>query len=319
MPAAFVTATGAVDAAAVSRPLPHEHLFVDFLGPGDAAYMHVDRVAAEQECAERLNELAADGVDLLVDWTCLGVGRDVDLLSGVSLRTGVPIVCATGIYGDLFPPALAGASVEELTAHFGRELAEGMDGGTVRAGFVKIAVRGDSPSALESIVHRAAARSARDAGCAIGLHCVSGRSTTAVADTLEQEGFDLRRLVWAHAQYATPAEHATLAQRGVVIQFDGISGLADPDVLPDPEGTVLFAIEALVAAGHADRVLVSTDATVVVNPPSQQYPADHHYLYRVFADRLRGRVGSEVADRILRRNVATVFAREARDSDDGIS
>jgi len=306
---AFVTVLGEVPGPSVLRPLPHEHLFVDFLGPHDPGYMRVDRNAVEDACTERLHDLAKDGADLLIDWTCLGVGRDVPLLAAVSQRSGVPIMCATGIYGDLIPPALAGSSVDELAALFERELAEGIDGGTGRAGFVKIAVRGDAPSALERVVHRAAARSARASGCAIGLHSISGRSTSSVADALEQEGFDLRRLVWAHAQYAMPADHAALAQRGVMIQFDGFSGLADPDVLPDPEGTVLASIQALVASGHTDRVLVSTDATVVVNPPSSQYAADHRYLYRTFADRLRELLGDDGAATILRHNVALAFAR----------
>lgn len=309
MSGAFVTVTGEIEASSVRRPLPHEHLFVDFLGPTDPAYVRVDWDAAEDACTDLLVELGADGVDLLIDWTCLGVGRDIALLVAASRRSGVPVMCATGVYGDLLPPELEDATADDLTTLFVRELDEGIEGRDVCAGFVKIAVRGEAPSPHERVVHRAAARSAHVTGTAIGLHSVSGPATASVADALEEEGFDLQRLVWAHAQYGSQYDHAALAERGVVIQFDGISGLADPDVLPDPEGTVLASIEALVAAGHADRVLVSTDATVVVNPASYQYAADHRHLYRVFSGRLRGRVGGEVSDTILRLNVRRVFAR----------
>ena len=96
-----------------------------------------------------------------------------------------------------------------------------------RAGFVKIGTSETRFNAQERIVHRAAAIAANETGATIGLHSPFSRPTEDVIETLLEEGFDLNRLVWAHAQLSTHEMHLKWAEQGVTLQFDAIGATRD--------------------------------------------------------------------------------------------
>ncbi|MGH2541094.1 MAG: esterase, partial [Actinomycetota bacterium] len=128
------TVTGPIGDGDFTGALAHEHLFVDFLGPADPDYTRVDWNEVRAVCLERLAEVRREGVDLLVDCTCIGIGRNVRLLSDVSSSSGIRIVCATGIYKSLRPSELVDATADELADLFVRELTQGIDDTRARAG-----------------------------------------------------------------------------------------------------------------------------------------------------------------------------------------
>jgi Phosphotriesterase family len=73
----------------------HEHLFlVTPAQPGDE-YSDVAKAIEEAEM------LRAAGARALVDWTPIGLGRDLDRLRAVSEATGLHIVAATGLHRDV--------------------------------------------------------------------------------------------------------------------------------------------------------------------------------------------------------------------------
>jgi predicted metal-dependent phosphotriesterase family hydrolase len=101
-----------------------------------------------------------------------------------------------------------------------------------------------------------------------------------------------------------------MAAGGATIQFDAISARSDPFFDgPTDDESMLERIENLVKAGYGDQVVVSTDASVFVNPPKYQYDRDNTYLHRYFEDKLRKRLGEAVAGKVLRDNVARAFRR----------
>lgn len=100
------TVTGPVDSDSVGLTLPHEHVFVDLSGPDDPGFCQVDWPKIRETCTHTVAGLRQLDVDLLVDCTALGIGRNASLLRDVSLATGVRIVCATGIYKGLVPGEL---------------------------------------------------------------------------------------------------------------------------------------------------------------------------------------------------------------------
>jgi phosphotriesterase-related protein len=309
-PLVLETVTGPVGARKIEWALAHEHFFVDFYGPTDPRYMDVDWADVTGACVDSALELRAQGVNLFVDWTGLGVGRNAFLLRDVSRQTGMYIVCATGIYKSLVPPQFADASINDLANHFYRELTQGIDGTTIRAGWIKCATTEDGPTASDTKNHRAAARAAKRAGCTISLHSPHTEATEAVVATLLGEGFDLRRFVWGHAQPSPSQDHIAMAARGAMVQFDAISADSDPFFHgPTDDESMLDRIEAMVAAGFGDRVVVSTDASVWVNPAIYQYDRDNTYLYRTFLPKLEARLGKEQARRVLRENVIRAFRR----------
>lgn len=307
------TVRGPVRGDDVRRALAHEHFFVDFLGPTADEYMNVDWTDATGAAVNAARELRAQRVNLVIDWTCLGVGRNVSYLRDVSRQTGVHIVAATGIYKSLVPPALERASIDDMAAHFATELTRGIDGTNIRAGFIKCATTESGPTASDTRVHRAAARAARSTGATIALHCPHAEAANTVADTLEGEGFDLRRLLWGHAQVSSSAAHLAMTKRGASVQFDAIGAESDPFFEgPTDDASMLDRIQAMVEAGFGHRVTVSNDASVVVHPPIYQYDRDPLYLYRTFYRKLVNRLGHEQARQVTRDNVVRIFRRGAR-------
>jgi predicted metal-dependent phosphotriesterase family hydrolase len=307
------TVTGPVRGSRIRLAMAHEHLFTDFYGATDSRYMDVDWSDVTGACVERMLELRAQGVNLLIEWSPIGIGRNVLVWRDVARQSGMHIVCSTGIYKNYVPPALAGRSVADLADHFYRELTQGIDGTTIRAGRLKIATTEKGPTKLETRIHRAAARAARRAGATIGLHSPFADAMRSVVKTLEEEGFrDLRRLVWGHAQPSSLRDHMAIAARGATIQYDAISDENPKDTFwggPTDDASMLDRIEGMVEAGFGNRVLVSTDACVVLNPPSFQYSRDPTYLYRTFAPKLEARIGKAAARIIFRDNVIRAFRR----------
>jgi phosphotriesterase-related protein len=308
------TVTGPLAGAKVRWAVAHEHFFVDFLGPTDPGYMDVNWSDVAATCGSSATELRGQGVDLFIDWTNMGVGRNVLLLRDVSRRTGMNIVCATGIYKNLVPPQFSTSSIEDIADHFYRELTQGIDGTPVRAGWIKIASTSEGPTKAETRIHRAAARAGKKAGATISLHSPHTVATEAVAQTLEDEDFDLRRFVWGHAQPSPVEDHIAMAKRGAMIQYDAISGHG-PDPFfhgPTDDASMLDRIQKMVEAGFGDRVLLATDASVFVNPAKFQYDRDNRYTFGVFMPKLEQRIGKAAAQAVVRDNVIAAFQRGSR-------
>jgi phosphotriesterase-related protein len=307
------TVTGPIRGADVTFAMAHEHLFVDFLGPTDPGYMDVDWTAVTAASVASVNVLRAQGVNLLVDWTNLGVGRAVLLLRDVSRQTGMKILSPTGIYKSLVPPEFADMTIDEIAGCFYRELVAGVDGTPIRANWIKIATTETGPTKTDTRIHRAAARAARKAGATISAHTPFTDATLAVVKTLTSEGFDLRRFVWGHAQPSPVEDHIKLAKRGVMVEYDAISTNEDTFFHgPTDDESMLKRIEAMIAAGFGDRVMVTTDSSVFVNPAIYQYDRHSDYLYGTFAPKLRARIGTAAADAILRDNVIYAFRKGSR-------
>jgi phosphotriesterase-related protein len=294
------TVTGPVRLTDVRSALAHEHMFVDFHRPEEPAYLDIDWHEVLGVCAESVVVLRRLGVDLIVDYTSIGVGRNVTLLRELSEGTGVRIVCPTGIYMDRLPPDLAGLDIDGLAAFFVRELDVGIDDTPVRAGFVKLATE-TGPTPAETPIHRAGARAVVTTGATIGLHCTRADALRGVLDTFEEEGLDFGQLVWAHAQFSTLDDNLEIAFRGATISLDGLS--------VDPDDEVLRRIERFFDEGLGDRLVLSTDASVIVNPPDRQYERDNTYVHRKFQAKLVKRFGERTVEQLLRGNVFRAYAR----------
>ena len=145
--AVIETVTGPIRGRDVQWALEHEHLFVDFDGAKDPSYQDVDWSDVTGACVNSVSELLAQGVNLFVDYTPAGVGRNARLIRDVARRTGMSIVCASGIYRASFgtPPEFRDFNADQLADHFVRELTLGVEGTSIRAGFIKIAVDDDGP------------------------------------------------------------------------------------------------------------------------------------------------------------------------------
>jgi phosphotriesterase-related protein len=131
-------------------------------------------------------------------------------------------------------------------------------------------------------------------------------------EILEQEGLDLHRFIWVHAQVeAREVEHLEAVRRGAYIEFDSVGA-------PFQDQNILLAYTlALVNAGYAEHILVSHDAGWYdPSQPDGLPPGDgirgYTGLIDSFIPALRTRGLSEEMIRLLTHtNPARAFGMEA--------
>jgi phosphotriesterase-related protein len=250
------TLKGPVDPTSLGLILPHEHLFTDLRGPSVPDYAQREPESVVEVVAPHLADAAATGVTALVECSTVGVGRNLSVLRSLSDSTSIHIVAPTGVYRDAFiPAAMRDMSEDELAELWTTELTEGIDGTSVRAGFIKLAMSDDGPTPLEVRNLRAAAKASRRTGAVIGSHTIGGRVARQEMDILENAGLDLSRWIWIHAQ--TEPDVSVLneaARRGAYVELDTVGA----PFQSQPE--LLERVARLIEAGFLSKILLSHDA-----------------------------------------------------------
>ena len=307
------TVTGILSARDVKMAMAHEHMFTDFCGPDQDAYMDVNWSNKIGAAVESAAVLRGQGVNLVVEWTNIGIGRNVLALRSVSRQSDVHFVCPTGIYKDLKSPVLANVSIAAMAGHFVSELATGIDGTGIRAGFVKTSCNESGATRKEVGILRAAAIAAKQTGAAIGFHGPEAKTTRNVVKIMQKEGFKLDRFVWAHAQVSTLDDNKRMADRGAFLQYDAIGAHIDEFFGgPTSDETMLERLAQMVDGGYENQIMLSTDAAVCINPPTLQYDRESAYLYRFFEHKLKQRIGARRTRKILRDNGVVAFRQPTK-------
>lgn len=254
---AVETTAGPIPVETLGLILPHEHIFTDLRGPETPDYGQADAEDVVRVMKPLLSEAKARGVDLIVECTTVGVGRNARIIARLAEETGLRIVLPTGVYGrDNFAPrAYREMSQAELTAWMVWEITNGIDGTAVKAGFIKTASTRAGLTALEERYLRASAQAAKRTGVVIASHTGAGSVAVRQADILDEEGLPLHRFIWVHAQSEQDLNfHRQLARRGVYIEFDSLGQ-------PNPgDERMIEIIREMTAAGFAERILLSHDA-----------------------------------------------------------
>jgi phosphotriesterase-related protein len=250
------TVKGPVDVEALGLILPHEHLFTDLRGPHVPDYARADPQAVVKVVLPYLEATSGAGVTALVECSTVGVGRNIEVLCSLADVTPIHIVAPTGVYREAYiPGSLRETGEGELADRWIHELTEGIDGSSVRAGFIKLAMSDDGPTALEVRNLKAAARASRETGAVIASHTIGGKAARKEMDVLEEAGLDLRRFIWVHAQ--TEPDFSVLlesAKRGVYIELDTVGAPFQP------QAELLAMATGLIEAGFAGQLLLSHDA-----------------------------------------------------------
>lgn len=248
-------------------------------------------------------------MNLIVDYSPAGVGRNVRMLREVSRRTGVHIVAPSGLYRTAWgiPPELAEFDSDEIAAQFIRELTVGTEGTGIRAGFMKLSVANDGPAPHDELVYRGAARAQNETGSTIGIHAFTPSAFKAARKILMEEGLDPSRFTWAHAARDGTIDFEVFrpyAEEGTYISFDGITHGGTPT-----DEQLLTLIEQFIDAGLESKILLSSDAVISAHPPIAQYGSDIRYPYRIFKPKLDARFGEEMSRKLLRDNVVEAYRR----------
>src|SRR4051812_43427794 len=190
---------GPLDVADLGFTLPHEHLFTASAGIFQTyPELFGDFEDFTQQLESTLREAHRGGVQTLIDVSTLDLGRDVRLLADMSRRTGVNIVCATGIWRDI-PRVLWNRDPDEVAALFVREIQQGIEGTGIKPGIIKVANDMEGVTREGEIILRAAARASKQTGLRISTHTYApGRVGEQQVAIFEDEGVDLAHVYVGH-------------------------------------------------------------------------------------------------------------------------
>jgi phosphotriesterase-related protein len=223
----IVTVLGPIPLSKMGTTLVHEHFLVDFIGADIIQESRWKKDEVVQKVMPYLQALAPHGVKTVFDCTPAFLGRDVKLLVQLAKQSGLNIVTNTGYYGAVqnkYLPAWAHTeTAEQLATRWTQEFKQGIDGTTVKPGFIKISVDGPHLSPLHQKLVRAAALTHLQTGLTICSHTGSAIPAFEQLDILQQMKVSPRAFVWTHAQVEKDISlHSKAAKKGAWISLDGI-------------------------------------------------------------------------------------------------
>ena len=226
----------------------HEHLFlVTLLQPGDE-FADVEQAVVEA------TSLRSAGAEALVDWTPIGLGRDLDGLRTVSEATGLNVVAATGLHREAHYAADDSVRREDAQTRAARFAAEIVEG-EIRCGIVKVGASYHALTPFERTTFEAAAEAHARTGAPIGVHTEHGTMGLALVELLGSLGVPADAVILAHLdRNPDVGEHDETASAGPWLQLDGPGRTKYW-----PDSTILTLIEALAERGHSDRLLLGGD------------------------------------------------------------
>ncbi len=299
----IVTVGGPIEPGEMGLTLPHEHIMVDFVGAEKTGRHRYDSAEVVATMLPFLDAARGQGVSTFVDCTPMFLGRDVGILAELSMRSGLAILTNTGQYKEPYlPKATLEADAPEIADQWIAEAEDGIDGSTVRPGFIKTAVNAEPLAPAQQKVIRAAALTSRATGLTIATHTGRADQAMEVLDIVEGEGVAPDRWIFVHAQNETDlGKLLAVARRGAWIELDGLDEAS--------AGRHLAALLALLEAGFEGKVLLSHDAgwyRVGEEPGGKKKPFT--FLLERFVPVMRERgVGDATISRITTRNPAEAF------------
>jgi 5-phospho-D-xylono-1,4-lactonase len=243
----------------------HEHVIIDGSFP---THLYPDFLLADVDRAVReLSHFHALGGRAMVDSMPCDAGRNVLKLAEFSRRSGVHLICPTGLhlakyYDAGHWSALYGES--ELAELFVADIEQGVDardynGPLVlrtshRAGVIKIAT-GTKFTARDEGIFAAAAEVHRRTGCPILTHTEQGELALEQIQRLAGQGVDLRHVCLSHTdRRPDTGYHREILASGVRVEFD--SAFRWPPGAGNPTRELLLAL----LPEFPDQLMLGMDA-----------------------------------------------------------
>ena len=313
------TTTGAISAEELGRTLIHEHVLAGY--PGwfmDTRLPPFQRAEAIARVVDAFQQLHAYGVRTVVDPCPTDLGRDVEFVAEVSQRSGVTLVCTTGVYTEAFGIPytfrfLETAAIEEI---YVREIEDGIGSTGIKAGAVKIATGDGVVSDYERRMLTAATRAAKATGVPLISHTENCSCGHDQIDIVTGEGVPAHRLLVGHCDGRDDHPYqASLAARGAYVGFDRF-GLE----VFNSDANRMRNLKQMIDAGYRDQVMVSQDKVNcwLGNIPGVGRAEDiakvvpnwtmTHLFERIFPDLLRMGVAQADLDSVLLDNPRRFFS-----------
>jgi predicted metal-dependent phosphotriesterase family hydrolase len=293
------TVLGDIPPDALGPTDAHDHaFFASPLAPGQELD-DLDRAVSE------VGALAAAGARAFVDWTPIGLGRDLEALRAVSIATGMHIVAATGVHRDAHYAAgdgLRAATVDELARRFTADVLDEEIG----SGVVKVGAGYHRFTPFEAGAFEAAALAHARTGVAVCVHTERGTMGLPIIERLTAAGVAAESIILAHVDRNPDAvEHAELASTGAYLEYDGAGRTKYW-----PDSTLIALIGALADGGFADRLLCGGDLAGRAMSRAYGGGPGMEYVFARFKPRVERELGAELARRIFVDNPSRAFAFE---------
>ncbi|WP_460462801.1 phosphotriesterase family protein [Arthrobacter pigmenti] len=248
----------------------HEALLSVVPGAEHAPDISMDRAGIFEILAAKLTDFRDHGGETIVDSTGMFHGRDLKMYEALSRSTGVHIIASTGMgpeemLGGYFltpqtnPPTPWPA--EKFADLFSKEVTEGMVIPRLErrsaAGLVTTAADRSGMTATEESLFRGSARTALATGIPLSIRF--GADALAELDIVLDEQLPANRILVGGLDRKDAAGAAIkVAKRGAFVGIDHVGMNDDDGHLTDDERVAL--VLELVAAGHGDKVILSSNA-----------------------------------------------------------
>jgi predicted metal-dependent phosphotriesterase family hydrolase len=220
------TLLGDVATNGLTRCSAHEHLIIEapYIAEKHPDFLLDDVQAA---CVD-LREFRDAGGGWVVDAMPIGAGRCVLKLATVSQRSGVQIVCSTGLHLPIYYPPdhrMLSMDREELTELFVSEIAVAVrnedDPLPYRAGVIKIAGSLGTLTPHQREAFAAAAETSRLTGCPIITHTEQGTAGEEQVRLLLDGGARPAQVILSHTDRLPDIHyHRALLSSGVTLEYD---------------------------------------------------------------------------------------------------
>jgi len=237
--------------------LSHEHILVDFIGADSIQPNGWNHDTIMKEVLPYLEELKEFNVKYFVDATPGYLGRDVLLLEKIASKTGMSIITNTGLYGarnnKFIPEYALEMTAEDLARMWIYEYRNGIDGTSIKPGFIKIGIDdADSLHAVHQKLVKAAALTHLKTGLTIASHTGKAIGLWPQLDILKEMGVSPEAFIWVHAQAEDNHDsYLKAAAMGCWISLDGLGWELEKHV-----EKLLFAKRN----GILNRILISHDS-----------------------------------------------------------
>jgi phosphotriesterase-related protein len=295
----IMTVNGPIAPEALGMTLPHEHLFINFLPPGDtpeawreigeeppltaeqqayfAAPLTMDRIGAalmgrlnrdnrqlddEATAIKEATDYKWAGGRSIVDVTSTGIKRNPAALKRVADATGLNVIMGSGWYEHGYVGnALDDRSIASLADEIVKDITEGVDGTGIHAGIIgEIGVK-EAQRPYEKKLIAAAVRASQQSGAAISMHFSRGHhDQLAALQILKSAGADLTRVAMGHTN---PIANDLPLLKKILEQgaYLQFDLLGDaPHILSEmPDHDVAVTIIELIKQGYVQQILLSQD------------------------------------------------------------
>lgn len=257
------TVTGPISLDQLGVTLMHEHVLIGMPGwQADSLRPGRPRNEIIPIAVDKIQSMQALGIQSMVDPCPNDLGRDVELASEISARTGFNIICATGLYTEdegghaywHFPRSM-GIGVESMAELFIHELTKGIGETDIKAGVIKVASSAGKITDYEYDVLTAAALASAETGAPITTHTDEGTMGEEQQAFLVEKGVPAHKIIIGHSCGTTNHDyHMNIVNKGSYLGFDRFG----MNVVFSDENRV-DALAELLLKQQEKRIVVSHD------------------------------------------------------------